>query len=295
MPSIKYRLLRAFAHQHWIPRGRDKVLRMFSPPERQPSERFKVPFFGVPYTGDLSNYLDWTVYFYGCFSPQEIELLHLLAADISRKGPVNFYDVGANIGHHTLAMAPRVTNTIAFEPFPIVRQEMAHKLRFAGIHGVKIFPVALGDARGQFPFFIPVGQNLGTGSIARRPDNSDGEEIIVEVWPGDDFIATHDLPPISILKIDVETHEAAVLAGLRATLLRDRPPILLEVSGKSRSGFRSEQHLRDLVYPDAVIHEVERRWDRFSLAPFDLEKAQEVLIRPAELTSVDPRLNNTRG
>jgi FkbM family methyltransferase len=291
--TTKHRLSRTLGRQHWIPRGRDRVLRLFANPDTQPAQRFETPFYGLSNTGDLSNYIDWSVFFYGSFAPNEIELLHLLARELGAAGPVNLYDVGANVGHHSLAMAPVVGQVFAFEPFPPVRAEMARKLAHAGVDNVRIFPVALGDVRGEATFFAPSGANLGTGSVARRPDNSQGEEITVDIWRGDDFLAANDLPPISLLKIDVETHEAAVVMGLRERLVRDRPVILMEISGENRSGFASEAHLRELLYPGAVLREVGRRRDGFVLEPFMLATAAEVLVTPPEFQPRSPRLRET--
>lgn len=257
------------------------ALRAFAHPDRIKATPFTVDFFGTRYSGSLDNYIDWLTFFQGGFAQEELSLLAALCK--AAPGPITFYDVGANVGHHTLFMCSRATQVVAFEPFPAVRAEMARKLAAAGATNVLIQPVALGaeDASGKLN--AAAGANLGTSSLAHVPDNTAGETITVEVANGDAYIARNALPPISILKMDVEGYEAAALAGLRQTILRDRPPMLIEISGKDRSGFIDEGGLRKAIYPNALIYEVGAKRGRHRLLPFDMRKASEILVLPEEL------------
>jgi hypothetical protein len=65
--SLKQRALRAIARQDWL-RGRDRILRLLANPDRHPPEQFETDFFGISYTGNLANFIDWTVFYYGGFS-----------------------------------------------------------------------------------------------------------------------------------------------------------------------------------------------------------------------------------
>ena len=107
-----------------------QILRAFSHPNGQKPQPFEVDFFGLSYSGSLANFIDWTVYYYGAFSANELRLLAALAAALRAQGkPVNFYDVGANIGHHTLFMSADADHVFSFEPFAVVRNEMERKLK----------------------------------------------------------------------------------------------------------------------------------------------------------------------
>ena len=84
--------------------------------------------------------------------------------------------------------------------------------------------------------------------------------ILAEVRErGDAAVAELELPPAGILKIDVEGFEAEVLAGLRATLERDRPVILFELSDRTRGAFKHEEGLRASLYADHRLYEVGTR------------------------------------
>ena len=59
--------------------------------------------FGKTYSGNMTNFINWTVFYYGAFNFQELLILGELADAFHAQGKtVNFFDVGANIGHHTL-------------------------------------------------------------------------------------------------------------------------------------------------------------------------------------------------
>ena len=77
---------------------------------------------------------------------------------------------------------------------------------------------------------------------------SDGSTLPVR--RGDSFLSEHSLPPIVILKVDVEGFEAEVFDGLRERLRRDRPVILTEISGTDRSGFLNFERFAAALYDD---------------------------------------------
>jgi FkbM family methyltransferase len=248
-----------------------------------PSTAFAVDFHGAKYTGDLSNYIDWNAFFQGGYSMEELALLDQLARLLRR--PIAFYDIGANIGHHSLFMAARVDQVIAFEPYPAVRDEMIRKLDEAGITNASVHPVALGAATATLPYAVPAGANQGTGSIKHVPDNASGTVLEVAVEAGDSYLRAHGLPPIGLLKIDVEGFESEVLAGLRETIFRDRPPILMEISGADRSGFKTEEGLRAALYPDARLFAVRRSRGGYALHAFSMDTVHEALILPGTFST----------
>jgi len=129
---MKLNTLQRIGRMHWL-RGRDRILRAFSNPDRQQPVLFETDFFGLPYSGYMDNFIDWTVFYYGAFSVNELQLLAALAAGLRARGkPVNFYDVGANVGHHSLFMSRHAEHIFAFEPFAKVRSEMERKFNHAG-------------------------------------------------------------------------------------------------------------------------------------------------------------------
>jgi len=288
--SLKQRALRAIGRQNWL-LGRDRILRAFSHPDHQAPHRFETDFFGHTYSGNMTNFIDWSVFYYGAFAINELRVLAALADALRAQGkPVNFYDVGANIGHHTLFMSAHADHVFAFEPFSVVRDEMQRKLNCATVRNVTVFPVALGNRTETGVFHPPTGANQGTGTLGDSlPDNASAESIAVQVVRGDDFLAADRLPPISLLKMDVEGYELNVLEGLRETLLRDRPPMLMEIQRLPGSGSRKGADVKNLLYPDHLLFDVGGSRDgQYILRPFSTENTDEALVLPAELAGIVP-------
>jgi FkbM family methyltransferase len=289
--STKDRILRTLAHQDWL-RGRDRVLRAFSDPDHQASRPFEADFFGQSYSGNMNNFIDWSVFYYGAFAGHELQLLGALADALRAKGkPVNFFDVGANIGHHTLFMSRHADRVFSFEPFSVVRDEMTRKLKHAGVENVTVFPTALGDKNESGTFRPPTGANQGTGTLGDAlPENASSDTISVQVARGDDFFAANHLPPISLLKMDVEGYETKALAGLQETLLRDRPPIFMEIQQAGRKGPKVEGKVtvEDLLYPDHLMFQVFHHHGKYVLRPFSNHGPEEALVLPRELAGLVP-------
>jgi hypothetical protein len=74
------------------------------------------------------------------------------------------------------------------------------------------------------------------------------------------------------MKVDVEGFEPLVFRGLMGRIHSDRPPILSELSNRSRTGFGSEAKFRETFWKDAVFAEVAgRQGCPFRLKPFRYE------------------------
>jgi FkbM family methyltransferase len=146
-------------------------------------------------------------------------------------------DVGANIGHHTVALSRMVGETgrvIAFEP-----QMQMFNLLNANI--------VLNRCRNVLPFKLAVGRRadrtkmravsyddfLPFGSLGlQRPDNADSRGEDVEVILLDDFLPTFELDgsPVSLMKVDVQAHELYMFQGAVKQLRQAQPSISFEVS-----------------------------------------------------------------
>lgn len=286
---MKQQMLRFVGRRQWL-RGRDRILRAFSHPDRQNSTPFETDFFGQSYSGKMSNFIDWSVFYYGAFQLHEIRLLGAIADALRASGKqVNFFDVGANIGHHTLFMSPHADHIFSFEPFALVREEMVRKLQHAGVGNVTIFPVALGDRNENGTFHPPTGSNQGTGTLGNMlPDNASSEVLSVQVVRGDDFFVANQLPPITLLKMDVEGYETKALEGLRETIWRDRPPIFIEIQKEDYDSPepRKGASVKNLLYPDHIIFEVGASRGQPILSPFLQGNTEEALVIPAELAEL---------
>ena len=127
-------------------------------------------FFGSIYSGELNNFIDWSVYIYGAYSNNELQLLRDIAHALRAEyGHITFYDVGANVGQHTLFMSKCSDEVISFEPFEPVRTKLLQKLEENKIRNVKVFPIGLGARDEDLAFFHRPVQIWERGRFAERP------------------------------------------------------------------------------------------------------------------------------
>ncbi|MDF2765092.1 MAG: hypothetical protein K0S81_2086, partial [Rhodospirillales bacterium] len=283
---LRHRLLRWLGHQHWIPRGRDRVLRRLCRPEEAPPLSFTVPFFGAVYSGRLDNFIDWSVFHYGGYARHELLLLSDIARALRRlrgQAPA-FFDVGANVGNHSLCLAAQGSPVFAFEPFAPVRAQLQRKLQVNPGLTLRVFEFGLADRDALLSFRAPAGTNVGTGSFEEAGPEQDGEPRL-PVRRGDEALAQLDLPPIEILKIDVEGFGPQVLNGLRERIRSDRPVILFELSNRSKVGFADLGGLQSALYEDHRLFGVGTRSvsGPYRLDPFHFAHTTEALAVPAEL------------
>src|SRR2546423_4528030 len=155
----------------------------------------------------------------------EMELLDLLC-ERHRPG----IDVGAKVGMYTYRIRKHSSEVIAFEPIPMFN----HILRavFEGKRA-RIEPYAVSNQRGTAILRLPYGHD-GTPKYGRAtidPENRFDAEVIArndEIEVETRRIDDYNLPDVGFIKIDVEGHELAVLAGTEATLVRHTPNLLIE-------------------------------------------------------------------
>jgi len=231
----------------------------------------------------LSNFVDWSVYIYGAYSNNELQLLRDIACALrSNLQQITFYDVGANVGQHALFISRYVDDVIAFEPFEPVRRQLLSKLIDNQVQNVRVFPVALGAQDGDLSFHPPLNGNLGTGSFCGSRDATDSLKLPAR--QGDRFFSKNDLPRIDIMKVDVEGFESAVLSGLGQCLRRDRPIILTEISGIDRSGFGTLKGFADAIYENFELYSIGSTSisGRYRIMRPSFEPDGEFLIVPKE-------------
>ncbi len=140
-------------------------------------------------------------------------------------------DVGANNGLYLHYLLPLTKNVVAFEPVP---PSQAWLGRIFGKR-IQLMPYALSDRAGQFEIRYPKGRfPLATlsASNALEGTNSQIRSFPIETRTLDSF----GFQNVSFIKIDVEGHEEAVLAGAAATIASSRPNVLVEVEERHSPG-----------------------------------------------------------
>ena len=154
---------------------------------------------------------------------------------IARRGIV--IDVGANLGWHALHAArhPNVDTVVAFEPDPFNAWLLERNLSENGIGNVVVDSRAVGATPGLAKLYRYKSTNFGRHSLAA--DHGRGSRSV----PLTDLdVALANLGfadrPVSLIKIDVEGYEPAVIAGAKQTLERTDALILEYSPELSQSG-----------------------------------------------------------
>jgi FkbM family methyltransferase len=139
-----------------------------------------------------------------------------------------FVDVGANIGVYSVVAAVRGARVLAFEPNQNARTMLSANLALNHIEDrVQILPFALADFSGtaRFTTDLESSNHLETASEAK------GE--VVEVRQLDGLVEPGT--PVTLIKIDAEGFDEAVLRGAQGTLERDRPVVIVETWAGAKS------------------------------------------------------------
>jgi FkbM family methyltransferase len=157
----------------------------------------------------------------------EIRLIPVLA---ERGGA--FVDVGANQGSYSLCALPHFARVIAVEAHP----DLARWLTRALGPGAEVLHTALSDSDGTANLLVPVMDE--TEVLTRCSLNAEANpgfalrSVEVPVTSLDAL----EIDRVRVIKIDVEGHELAVLAGARQTIARCKPVCIVECEERHNAG-----------------------------------------------------------
>jgi FkbM family methyltransferase len=155
-------------------------------------------------------------------------------------------DVGANVGHYTLRMSEVVGakgRVISFEPVTSTFEILSATCRFAPFPNVTLINAAASDTCGLVGLSVP--QPGGMPNFYLAHVNSGPAEQSALALTVDSLNLSNR---VSLVKIDAEGHDQAVLRGMKALLQRDRPILIVEF-GPESAGWLSELGYRPQQLP----------------------------------------------
>lgn len=140
-----------------------------------------------------------------------------------------FLDVGSCIGNHTLffAIACKADLVVSFEPVPELFAHQRETVDLNELAHVELVQAAAGDHEGTVRFRRPTRGNLGMGRV------SDRGGLQVRVTSIDATLGEREVPPVRVIKLDVEGYNVPALRGARATLTRHKPDVFVECETKT--------------------------------------------------------------
>jgi FkbM family methyltransferase len=163
-----------------------------------------------------------------------------------------YFDVGANNGYYyslKVSKAVKGSRVYAFEPDPRILFHLRKNIQYNCSENVTIVPQALSNFVGS----AWLTEYLGASNFLLDNTQTSLPRIQVECSTLDDFVLHSGVERVDLIKVDIEGGEHNFLEGCRATLLRFRPVMVLELDPKLllRSGTSvsaAESLLSDMGY-----------------------------------------------
>jgi FkbM family methyltransferase len=172
------------------------------------------------------------------------------------------YDIGAATGLYTIlaARANPSAQIYAFEPQSNNHQALMTNIALNQLANVTALKIALGDTNGTASL-----QQRGGGEIAglgtHRIGASAGAGMpVVELTTVDRLVASAEAPPPDVIKMDIEGFETRAVRGMRETLRKYRPELLIELHPRAIAELGDDPgdldaFLDELGYDREVLHE----------------------------------------
>ncbi len=162
---------------------------------------------------------------YGECNETEIQCLLALAQNLG-----SVVEVGANMGIHTIPLAQALQvqgrRLVAFEPQPVVFQQLCANLALNGLMNVTAWPYACGEETNVVTFAKPDYSKVGNfGGVSMSSSAPVPVSVQVPCVKLDDMLRNER---VGLLKVDVEGFELKVLKGGSATLQQSRPLLYVE-------------------------------------------------------------------
>ncbi len=179
-------------------------------------------------------------------------------------------DVGAWYGPWTRRMAGRAAHVVTVEPMPYLAELLSRTMPA----NVRVVRAAASDHTGTATIWTsPEGRGVrGISSLVRRDGHTTSIEVPLVTVDG------LDLSGVGFVKVDVDGHEVPALRGMRETLRRDRPALLVEVEDRIQPVPDIVDLLTGWDYRAWVLPE--RKW--LPLPDFDLTAHQRQVAWAAE-------------
>ncbi len=188
-----------------------------------PSHKLQMIHYGF----ELENELYW-----GGIQKWERVSLNLWVQLCRRAGNTAIFDIGANTGIYALIAKSINPGADVYAMEPVERVFDKLKANVSLNHfDITCLPVAASNYDGDAVIYDTNDPHTYSVTVNQNTMSGGGEaiETQITVQKLDSLIEEHKIDRISVMKIDVETHEAAVLEGFMQHLQQFRPAMLIEI------------------------------------------------------------------
>lgn len=183
------------------------------------------------------QYIGRSIEAYGAWAQDDIDLIaNLIDLLLQKKDHITFYDVGANIGTHTVTVARRFANRVSVRSFEAQRQVyyvLCGNVAINGLDNVHVHHTAVSDGSvDSITVDLPdytLPNNFGGLELIKtqRSDNQYMTKTRKETVPTTTIDQFSE--PVDFLKLDIEGMEHLALSGATKTINQYRPICFVEM------------------------------------------------------------------
>ncbi len=198
------------------------------------------------------------LYLKGSFEGKDLALIaRILGAKPS--GDLTIFDVGANIGVHSITLCSLFPSAriVAFEPAAGPRRMLELNIRSNGFaQRIQIEPCALSNARGTADFFEMEDDAYSSLKDTQRKKFLRKSPVQLETL--DHIVNSRAIARLDLVKIDVEGFETEVIEGGRNALAALKPDLFVEIyqgASSNADPLRTIRLLTDAGYRGWVVRD----------------------------------------
>jgi len=207
------------------------------------NQAFETRIENVRYMGISGNLIDDVIYEIGAWEPGVLFFLRDTLKKTNKDQGI-FLDIGANTGQHSLYMAQYAKTVYSIEPYLPVLKRFNEMINLNGFENIKVYPIGFSNREGSLPYYVPPDNNLGGGGFDPTFTKGSGNLIELPLVVGDNYLESHGINQIDLIKIDIEGFERYALLGLNNTLKKNRPIVVMELNA-TEGGFKTKAQLFD--------------------------------------------------
>lgn len=224
-------LLRSLTRLFPVERGKFRILTeiyfRYVAPARQTFVLTKLRY-GIQMRLDITEFLQAHLYLFGSYELPTVRFIR----SVLRSGDTTF-DIGAQIGYLTLAMATapvKSLRVVSFEPESHNIERLRQNVGLNPGVNVTIVEKAASNVNGMLRLYLSHDHNSGTHSTIQNGMNVSSEFVEIPSVTLDTYVSENNISDLRLIKIDVEGGELEVVKGAARVLRELRPIIVMEMS-----------------------------------------------------------------
>ena len=173
------------------------------------------------------DFMESAIYTDGCW---ERHITTLISQALNKSSGI-MLDIGANIGLNTIPLAVEHNNIkfYCYEPHPILFHRLKNNIKLNKLRNVSAINCALSDSKeDNLTFYAQKNSsNMGLSSLRLNPDIEEYYEITTPINAIDKLFKDSS-DTVSVIKIDTQGEETAIIKSAIQTIERDRPVVFFE-------------------------------------------------------------------